>query len=138
MLLEHAAEIIAIRETAVLRNLLDRLLGVAEEVAGAVEPVAEEDAHRCHADLGAKEVIEIANANPSGAGGVVSINAAGEVALEELHRFADPIVELLIGPRFGRQLGEGVDDESGGLPVIRFPLGPGEGFEEAARDLVDG
>jgi len=39
VLLEHAAEIIPVRKSAVLRDLLDRLVGVAQEMAGPVEPV---------------------------------------------------------------------------------------------------
>ena len=42
MLLEHAAEVIAIREAAVLGDLFDGFVGVAQAAAGLVEAEVEE------------------------------------------------------------------------------------------------
>ena len=113
MLLEHAAEIIAVGKAAVLRNLFDGLFRMTEEMAGAVEAVAEEDTHGGEADLRAEEVIEVAHADPGGPGGVVGIDPAPEVGMKKLHRLVDATVQFLVGPRLGRQFREGVDDEGG-------------------------
>ena len=79
MLLQHAAEVVAVREAAVFRDLFDRLIGVAEQMAGTVEPVVEQDTHRSHADLGPEQMVQIPDTDTGGPGGIFSADLAGEV-----------------------------------------------------------
>ena len=120
MLFQHAAEVIAVRESTVLRDLLDGLIRVAQEMAGAVEAIAQEYAHWCHSHLRAEEMIQVPDTDSGGTGGILRADAFREIGLEKIHRFRDAHVEFLIGPSPSRQFSQSMNYKGGGLPVVGF------------------
>ena len=106
MLFQHATEVIPVRKAAVFGDLFDRLIRVAQEMAGAVEAIAQEHAHRGHSHLGAEEMIQIPDTHPGSPGGILRVDASREIGLEEVHCFCHADVEFLVRPRFRRQFSE--------------------------------
>ncbi len=88
------------------------MVGVAEEMAGPVEPVAEEHAHGRETHLGTKRWFRFRTLTPAARAASTALMAAREVDLEEIHRPGHAWIELSsVGPGFRGQLAEGMDHE---------------------------
>ncbi len=136
MLFQHAAETVAIREAAIFRHLFDALIRVTEQVAGAVEPVVQEHAHRSHANLRSEQVIQIPDTDACGTSCIFGTDLAREIFLEKCHRLFDSAIEFLVGPGFCGELGELVNNESGRFPVIWLAARRYESVEKRFGDII--
>lgn len=139
---QHAAEVMAIGQAAAFGDLLNALSAMAQHLAGGIETVAQQDAHRGLAAVLSEEMVEVASAQAGVAGNLRGAELQAKVLVHEFHGAQQAGVEVLFLPGAGGHLAQNRRHQFSrgprqvrlirrGLPLLQFP-------EQGALRWLDG